>query len=270
MCKVCDFYNKLVPASKSAPALDETGQRTIYGYFDEEDANILANHYPKVGQETIKKIAGFINHPRLLEVAGLVELIERYLERSFSTIRGVTFEVVSNPLSILFWSTRDKTVHRVKTFETELLHGPMEKMSLRRGSLDAINAFLGNRYGLTLTFGCSCCAIAVSEENLTDLYESDYYRTREGLGRQFDSDVLTTLGQLFEGVSVADVPDRILSASADFGQPEVQSYIRFANAAKECIVANPVTPDQNASLEAARLFLTGGEHVIHEQALIPV
>ncbi len=257
MCEVCDFYEKLSPAHKSAPALSGSGKRTVHGYYDSGDAIALARQYPRTGQATIEKIASLINSPRLLEVAGLVELVERYLEGSFSAIKGVALKIVSNPLSILFWSPRDNAVHRVKTRESELLHGAMEKMALRRGSLDKINAFLGQTHGLVLTYGCSCCGLAVAKDDLPALYASDYYRDREGFGRLFDSDVLTASDTLFEGVSVAEVPQKILDASADFGQAEVRSYLRFAKAAHAVLEENPVTPDLTDAFREVQHFLIG-------------
>jgi hypothetical protein len=257
MCEVCDFYEKLKPARKADAALAANGQRTIHGYYHEGDAAILASYYPLVGKDTIAEIAGHINHPRLLEVAGLLEITQRYLEGSFSKLRGVAINVVSNPLSILFWSPRDNTVHRVKTHESELLHGAMEKMALRRGSLDRINELLGRKHRLAVTYGCSCCAIAVATEDLPTLYHSDYYREREGLGRFFDSDVLTTSNTLFSGISVADVPEKVLNASADFGKAEVRSYLRFAAATEAVVRENPFTPDFSSLLPHARTFLTG-------------
>lgn len=256
MCDVCTFYDKLKTVTKTDLALTPKGVRTMHGYYDAEDAAILARHYPQVGQETIEEIAGHINHPRLLEVAGLVEIVERYLEGSFSKLRNVAINVVSNPLSILFWSPRGE-VQRVKTRESELLHSAMEKMALRRGSLDLINTLLGRKHGLTVTYGCSCCAIAVASGDLPTLYGSDYYRQREGLGRCFDSDVLAVSGTLFGGVSVADVPQAVLDASADFGQPEVQSYLRFATACDEVIAENQVTPNFADAIGEAKAFLTG-------------
>jgi len=257
MCEVCDFYDQLETANKADPALTTDGVRTIHGYYHEGDATILAEHYPHVGQATIEEIAGHINHPRLLEVAGLAEIVERYLEGSFSKLRDVAINVVSNPLSILFWSPSAGTVHRVKTRESELLHGAMEKMALRRGSLDLINTMLGRKHGLAVTYGCSCCAIAVASDDLPTLYGSEYYRQREGLGRFFDSDVLTASGTLFAGVSVADVPRKILAASADFGQTEVTSYLRFAQACDTVIASNQVTPDFGDAIVEAHMFLTG-------------
>lgn len=257
MCEVCDFYSKLKPAHKADAALSTEGARTIHGYYHKNDAAVLAQHYPLVGHETIAEIAGLINHPRLLEVAGLVEIIQRYLEGSFSKLRDVTISVVSNPLSILFWSPSKQTVHRVKTRESELLHGAMEKMALRRGSMDRINELLGRKYGIAVTYGCSCCAIAVAADDLPALYNSAYYKEREGLGRFFDSDVLTTSDTLFGGVSVADVPQKILDASADFGTAEVASYLRFASAAETVVRENPFVPDFSAMLPQAEAFLTG-------------
>jgi hypothetical protein len=262
MCEVCDFYNKLATANKADPALTTDGVRTIHGYYHKDDAVILAERYPLVGQEIIEEIADLINHPRLLEVAGLVEVVERYLEGSFSKLCDVAINIVSNPLSILYWAQNgDETVHRVKTRESELLHGAMEKMALRRGSLDLINALLGRKHGLVVTYGCSCCAIAVASDDLSTLYGSKYYRQREGLGRFFDSDVLTASGTLFSGVSVSDVPQKVLDASADFGQAEVTSYLRFAEACDAVIAGNEVTPDFADAIVEAKVFLTGEKEV---------
>lgn len=257
MCAICDFYSSLSPSKKSAPALDGDGKRTIHGYYHEGDAVVLARHYPLTGQETIEKLASFINFPRLLEVAGLAEMIERYLEESFSALRDVAFKIASNPLSLLFWSSKNNAVYRVKTPETELLHGAMEKMALRRGSFDKINDFLGGRYGLALTYGCSCCVIVVAKTDLATLYESQFYHDREGLGRFFDSDVLTASESLFFCSSVADVPPGILAASADFGHAEVQSYLRFAAATGAVMSENPFIPDLTDHLMKAKKFLTG-------------
>jgi len=73
-------------------------------------------------------------------------------------------------------------------------------------------------WGSATTYGCICCGIAVAASDLPALYASKYYRQREGFGRLFDSDVLTTSGTLFGGVSVADIPQQVLDASVDFGQ----------------------------------------------------
>jgi hypothetical protein len=262
MCEVCDFYNKLETSNKADPALTTDGVRTIHGYYHKDDAVILAERYPLVGQETIEEIADHINHPRLLEVAGLVEIVERYLEGSFSKLRDVAINIVSNPLSILYWAQNgDETVHRVKTRESELLHGAMEKMALRRGSLDLINTLLGRKHGLAVTYGCSCCGIAIAADDVEALYASRYYRDREGFGRLFDSDVLTAGGTLYSGVSVADVPQKVLDASADFGQEEVTSYLRFADACDAVIAGNEVTPDFADALVEVKAFLTGEKAV---------
>jgi len=116
---------------------------------------------------------------------------------------------------------------------------------------------LGQRHNIAITYGCSCCGIAVAASDLPALYASKYYRQREGFGRLFDSDVLTTSGTLFTGVTVADIPQQVLDASADFGQAEVTSYLRFAQASQAVLVANPVTPDLSKAMEEVRHFLLG-------------
>ncbi|MBY0537923.1 hypothetical protein K2P47_00830 [Patescibacteria group bacterium] len=255
MCEVCDFNHKLQPATKEDAALDDTGARTIWGHYSPSDAAILAEHYPRVGEALITEISQQINHPRLLEVAGVAEMVERYLEGSFSTIRDLTIKLAANPLSILYWNGAG--VRRVKTFETEMLHGPMEKLALRAGSVLKINRLLDNRHGMQLTFGCSCCVIAVATNDLDTLHESSYYNLREGFGRLYDSDVLTASGQLFDGVSVADVPSQILQKTADFHDTEVTSFLRFAQACRDTQQRNRVHPDQQSALPELSQFLTG-------------
>jgi hypothetical protein len=263
MCKVCEFYEKLETASKADPALNPDGMRTIHGYYNAGDASILGKYYPLVGEENIQQVAKLINHPRLLEVAGIVELVERYLEKSFSNLRDVAINVVSNPLSILFLSPKeeDGVVHRIKTPESELLHGAMEKMALRRGSLDKINSLLDRLFGATLTYGCSCCGIIVATKDIPALYNSDYYQKREGFGRLWDSDVLTATNGLFSGVSVSEIPDWVLDRSADFGKEEVKSYIRFATAAQTTVTENSVKPDLSDLHQEVLQFLTGQKTV---------
>lgn len=255
MCKVCDMYDKLQPEKKSDEALNPDGTRTVWGYYDSGDASVLARHYPNVGAGMIADIAALIHHPRLLEVAGVVEMVERFLEGAFSTIRGVGFRLAANPLSVLFWSDRHG-VQRIKTHETELLHGPMEKLALRAGSLRAINQMLDRRYGMQLTFGCSCCAITVATSDIEPLYASSYYQEREGFGRKFDSDVLSVSGNLFGGISVADIPPQILAMTADFREAEVASFLRFAAATLQALGENPVSFNTKESQELVRKFLT--------------
>jgi hypothetical protein len=133
----------------------------------------------------------------------------------------------------------------------------MEKMALRRGSLDKINNLLDNLFGATLTYGCSCCGIVVATEDIPALYNSDYYQKREGFGRLWDSDVLTATNGLFSVVSVSEVPDWVLDRSADFGREEVKSYTRFATAAQMAVDENPVKPDLSESHQEVVQFLTG-------------
>lgn len=264
MCEICDFNTKLQPASKEDAALDDSGARTIWGHYAPTDAVILSEHYPRVGEALIAEISQQINHPRLLEVAGVVEMVERYLEGSFSTIRDLSIKLAANPLSILYWSGQH--VRRVKTSETEMLHGPMEKLALRAGSMLKINRLLDNHHGMQISFGCSCCVIAVATFDLAELYESSYYNLREGFGRLYDSDVLSTSGQLFSGVSVADVPRQILDKTADFHDTEVTSFLRFAHACRDTKNRNQVHPNQESALPALHQFLTGQSVVVTKTA----
>ncbi len=257
MCNVCDWYETLTPAHKSAPALSRTGARTLHGFYDPRDAEIMARHYPNVDRQTIEGIAGAINNPRMAEVLGTVEMVQRFRESSFSSVRGgADIKVAINPLSILFWSRKHNAVYRIKTPETELMHIAAEKMALRRRSMKDINALLWAQDGLHITHACSCCVIALHHDDRAALYGSDYYNTREGLGRAFDSDVLTGEG-LFESPSVRGIPDKILAATADFGPAEVKSYLRMTDVAQTILTENPVTPDMTAERERARRFLLG-------------
>jgi len=254
---VSRFLDGLTRAKKDPPALDRSGARTIKGYYHPRDAKVLSRFYPKVGELLIRQIADCIPHPRLLEVAGIAEMVERFLENSFSRIQGLPIEIAANPLSILFWS-EGRGVCRIKTEETELLHEPMEKTALRTGALRKINDLLNRHFGIQLVFGCSCCVITVRTVDVETLFGSDYYLKREGLGREFDSDVLTVSDRLFGGISVSDVPTEVLNASADFHGEEVRSYTRFADAARTSVRKNFVRPDFGEDTLVARAFLTAG------------
>lgn len=255
MCEICDWNAKLKPATKDEEAVRSDGTRTIWGTYAPSDATILAQSYPRVGARLIAEIASLIRFPRLLEVAGVVEMLERYLEGSLSDIHDAGVRLAANPLSLFYWSKGEQTVRRVKTFETELLHGPMEKLALRAGSLLGINKLIDERHGLQVTFGCSCCVIAVASGDLATLYDSPYYQAREGFGRLLDSDVLSVSEQLFAGVSVSDIPEGILALSADFHHEEVQSYLRFAAACRQTVRENPTRHESDKHLLAVQTFL---------------
>jgi hypothetical protein len=257
MCEICDWNQKLQPAQKDEVAVQPNGTRTIWGAYAPQDAAVLAKSYPQVGEQLIGEIASLIRFPRVLEVAGIVEMVERYLEGSFSTIRDAGVRLAANPLSLFYWAKGQQTVRRVKTFETELMHGPMEKLALRAGSLRKINELLNQRHGMQVTFGCSCCTISVATADLDALYASPYYQMREGFGRLLDSDVLSVSDQLFTGVSVNDIPAGILALTADFHEAEVASYDRFAKAVQAAVAENPVHHEMAEHLPAVREFLVG-------------
>jgi hypothetical protein len=249
-CPTCTFLKNTSTVTKGNPAVTIENARTIWGIYDPRDAAALAEFFPKMGERLIREIADHINDPRLLEVAGLAMLGERYLSSDFSQITGLEgVRFAANPLSILFWDDHANSVRRIKTRETEMLHGPMEKMALRGRSLERINELLHKRHGFQIVYACSCCAVAVATEDKHRLYESRYYNTREGLGRRYDSDVLTVHGRLHDGSSIADVPESILNRTADFGKGEVQSYLRLAEAAGYALERTPVVmtlPDEDA------------------------
>lgn len=225
---------------KDNPALRENGQRTVYGYFDEGDTPLLAKTYPLIGGDVITKIAGAINAPRLLEVTTILEVVHRYREKSFSRIRGLSINAVSNPLSVLFWNEEQERVQRIKTRESELMHGACEKLALRTDGVAKVNQILAESFGLRLAFGCSCCAIVIHSSDAEALFTSEHYRDRETYGRLFDSDVLCVTGDLLEADSVADLPPGILNASSDFHESEVESYLRFARVNEAVVATNIV------------------------------
>ena len=241
---------QLTAVMKDHPALRANGQRTVYGYFDEGDISLLAKTYPRIGEGVIERIAGAINAPRLLEVTTILEVVHRYLEGSFSQIRGLGIKAISNPLSVLFWNGEQERVQRIKTRESELMHGACEKLALHTDGVEKINEILSELFGLRLAFGCSCCAIIIKAADAKMLFDSEHYRMRETAGRNFDSDVLCVTGDLLEADSVADLPQDILDASSDFHEAEVVSYLRFARVNEMIVAHNIVTrhPAVDASL----------------------
>lgn len=255
MCNVCDFYQRATRASVSNPAINQDRTRTIWGDFVPEDAVSLATFYPLVGKELIIEIAHLIRAPRLLEVVGVTEMLERWLSGEHSHVTGVDVPIVINPFSILFWSEKHRRPMRVKTTETELMHGPMEKLSLCQRSLRDINRLLDTRFGVQLTFLCSCASIMVQTSDLDRLYDSYYYNEREELGRRYDTDRLTMTGDVLTNVSVADVPAELLAKTADFGPAEVASYLRLAQAARVTVALQSVTAEPSNMAERARKFL---------------
>ncbi|HEX4104497.1 MAG TPA: hypothetical protein VHZ04_03445 [Candidatus Paceibacterota bacterium] len=226
--------------TKDHPALHVNGNRTIYGYFDKGDIPRFAETYPLIEEDVVARIADAINAPRLLEVSTILEVVHRYLEGSFSLIRGLSLKAVSNPLSVLFWNEEQERVQRVKTRESELMHGACEKLALRTDGVAKVNEILAETFGLRLAFGCSCCAIVVHRADAEALFASEHYRNRETYGRLFDSDVLCVTGDLLEADSVADLPPDILDASADFHKAEVESYLRFARVNEAVVTTNIV------------------------------
>lgn len=243
---------------KTNPAItidpDGTTRRTIWGYFLPEDVATIAAAYPEIGADVIHEIAvavtpdqktEMIPAPRLLEVLVPLELVTRYLRGEFSRIRrGIpeALKLVANPLSILSFFSIDGEgeVWRVVTKETELMHKPAEKLALRTGALDRLNALFAQRFGgLQLAYGCSCCALVFHEDDRDAVLGSEYYGKREQQGRWWDSDVLTAQGRLVGPMPITDVPPAFFEGSVDFGAPEVASYKRFAGLAQACLDNHP-------------------------------
>ena len=216
--------------------------RTIWGAFLPEDMAVIQKVYPEIPQDFIEELTGtdedhveLIPAARLLEVLIPVELVARYLRTEYSQIkRGIgDLNIVANPLSIL--SFVGGVVKRVITPETELMHKPAEKLALRSGALEKVNMLLDRYFGLELAYGCSCCALVFKKEDREAVLASQYYKKREQQGRHWDSDVLAATGNLYGPVPIAEVPSVFLENSVDFGQEEVDSYLRFSQVAQRCI-----------------------------------
>lgn len=249
-------------ASKEPLALmiGEAGaQRTIWGFYKDPDADMIGANYPLLGADFAREVAAMINDPRLLEVLGITEIVHRYLEESFTQIRkgleGVN--VAANPLSILFWNNQADRVQRIVTRATELLHKAMEKVALREGSVDKINAMLGQHFNLKIATGCSCCTIVGRTEDMPTVLASEYYWKREQLGRRYDSDALAATSDLFMVPNIGDVPQWVLDSTADFGAAEVASYQRLERVAAVCLAATPPDVDMDELKQRARCFLGG-------------
>ena len=247
---------KLKLGIKDYPAFRVSGERTVYGYFSDGDVTLLADAYPRIDQRVITRIAEAINAPRLLEVATILEVAHRYLEGSFSSVQGLALRAVSNPLSVLFWNEEKGRVQRIKTRESELMHGASEKLALRTDGVEKVNGILRDTFGLRLAFGCSCCVIVVKDADAPALFASEYYRKRETFGRLYDSDVLCVTGDLLVGDSVLNLPRRILDRSADFHEAEVASYVRFAKVCERVVSENPVNLGHSSD-DALAIFLRG-------------
>ncbi|HVU75710.1 MAG TPA: hypothetical protein VHD38_02665 [Candidatus Paceibacterota bacterium] len=251
---------QLTAVQKGNPALRADGNRTVYGYFDEGDIPLLAKEYPMIGEAVIAKIASAINAPRLLEVTTVLEVTHRYIEGTFSRIRGLGIHAVSNPLSVLFFNQKERRVQRIKTRESELMHGACEKLALHTDGVNKVNDILKESFGLQIAFGCSCCAIIVKTADIPALFASKHYRMRETAGRNFDSDVLCVSGDLFSAGSVSDLPAGILDNSSDFHEEEVESYLRFARINDMVVARNVVSAHPPVDEELIE-FLTGERRI---------
>ena len=242
---VVDNQFRLPKADKTNHAVsvvDNQFLRTIWGPFLPGDIGVIREVYPEIPLDFIEKLTAIdgdhvelIPAARLLEVLIPIELVARYLRNEYSQIkRGIgDINIVANPLSIL--SFVDGVVKRVITPETELMHKPAEKLALRSGALEKVNMLLDRYFGLELAYGCSCCALVFKKEDREAVLASQYYKKREQQGRHWDSDVLAATGNLYGPVPIAEVPSVFLENSVDFGQEEVDSYLRFSQVAQRCI-----------------------------------
>jgi hypothetical protein len=234
MCIKCELKKAgLTQIKSSNTAIDKNGNRTIWGPYVESDFEKIQSHYPVLSEDQLKKFISFFHEPRLSELLGPLELLTRMIKKQYSQIRGLEMNVAYNPLSIL---THDNgTVLRIKTTESELLHKSMEKLSLRTKTMNMINDMFDNLFGFQLAFACSCGIGAVYSKDLQNFMNSEYYCQREGYGRMYDSDILSTNGYLFMSDSINTVPRDMIEKSRDVGENEIVSYRRYHNAVSSII-----------------------------------
>jgi|AntAceMinimDraft_13_1070369.scaffolds.fasta_scaffold12604_2 hypothetical protein len=239
MCISCELekIEGINTIGTSNPAIDDTGHRTIWGPYVERDFEKIYSKYNTLSRKQLRKYISFFFEPRLSEILGPLELLQRMSEKSFSKIRGITFDLAYNPLSIL--TMKDNKIIRIKTQESEVLHKSMEKLALRWKTLQEINIFFDRIFGVQIIFACSCGVGMVYSKNMKELLESEYYCQREGYGRMFDSDVLGKQGNLFFAESIDLVPKELLTISRDVGTEEVSSYHRYFNTLKK-ITEEPI------------------------------
>lgn len=247
MCEICKKVQSgiLQATIKDTPAIDNKGFRTLTGVVAPGDEELILKHYPIMSLENLQIYLSFFKAPRLYEVVGPLELAYRMLNGLYSTISTpavtVGIQTAYNPLSIL--SKVGERVVRVKTPESQLLHEGMEKLNLRQYTMQKVNEFFDQLFGLQIRFACSCGVGAVKT---SDVYSPDFVQfleNREEMGRTFDSDVLTVTGNLFFCDSVREVPAEIILGSPDVNQQEINSYIRYYNAVKSIVESNPYKMD---------------------------
>ncbi len=247
MCTICKNVQSgiLQEIIKDTPAIDNKGFRTLTGVVAPSDEELILKYYPIMSLENLKTYLGFFKAPRLYEVLGPIELAYRMINGLYSTISTpavtVAIQTAYNPLSIL--SKVGERVVRVKTPESQLLHEGMEKLNLRQYTMQKVNEFFDQLFGLQLRFACSC---GVGVVRTVDVYSPDFVKfleNREEMGRTFDSDVLTISGNLFWCESAKTVPAEIISGSPDVNQQEIDSYVRYYNVVKSIVESNPYQMD---------------------------
>ncbi len=258
MCKKClekaITDGLLVQTKKTEPAITKTNHRTIWGPLVESDIPYLVKFYPIFSEGEMRNYVKLFFQPRLSEVVGPLELAYRMINGFYSRIKGLNLKVAYNPLSVL--SMIENRIVRVKTTESELLHKSMEKLALRTKTMLGINSLFKEKFNLQIAFACSCGVGAVKNEDVSLFLDSQYYMNREGNGRLYDSDVLSVDGNLFHCNSITEVPKSILEASADVGQREVESYVRYYNCVNQIITDNPAIIDLSVK-ETTKDFFTG-------------
>jgi len=247
MCTICQNLQSgvLQKTTKDTPAINDQGFRTLTGVVAPGDEELILQHYPIMNLENLQSYLGLFKAPRLYEVLGPLELAYRMLNGLYSTISTpavkVEVQTAYNPLSIL--SKIGDKILRVKTTESQLLHEGMEKLNLRSYTMQKVNDFFDQLFGLQIRFACSCGVGAVKT---SDMYSPDFVQfleNREEMGRTFDSDVLTITGNLFFCESANTVPAEIILGSPDVNQQEIDSYVRYYNVVKNIVESNPYKMD---------------------------
>jgi len=235
----------LTPKTKKGAAITPDGKRTITGVLAPGDEELIHEAYPVMSKEDLHTYLGFFKAPRLYEVMGPLELVHRMLNKEYSTIQTPTVTVsintAYNPLSIL--TKVGEKIIRIKTKQSELLHEGMEKLNLRELSMQKVNRFFDELFGIQIRFACSCGIGAIYT---TDSHSSDFItflEDREEMGRTFDSDVLSVTGDLYYAENAADIPKEVLDGAPDVSSLEIASYTRYYNNVESIINSNPYTMD---------------------------
>ncbi len=244
------------PSNPAMKTLNGVWVRTQYGPYHQEDANVLHELYPHLTARQIQKIAQCFNAPRLIEIVTIVEIVHRQIEESYTALPKRLWNgppVSVNTFSVLT-RLQDGHIMRVKSPETELMHHFGERIPLRAGGLKKLNTLLKTTFGIAMVFEHCCGGVTLPDEFLDHFLASPYYRLRQSVGNQFDSDTVAELGSHLMAPSIGQLPGYVLAGAVDFGEPEVDSFLRFSKAVKACASIARAINWENAHMEADVLF----------------